>query len=140
MNHSLAEQLSRLRIDKQLTIRELAKLADVSHSVIAGLQSGKRIIGGHQARKIGTALGLRDSALDHFVLLAIDECSQKVLVTSKCYPAELLNLLARQLGQAGIEAESIYRFAIDGNTHHQDVTLWLTGNKTATLRTELVHI
>ncbi|MEQ1859386.1 MAG: helix-turn-helix transcriptional regulator [Chthoniobacteraceae bacterium] len=138
MRLTLAEQLSKLRTDKRLTIRELADRADVSHAVIAGLQSGKRIIGELQARKIGTALGLHGEALEQFILTAIDECTEKLLQESQSYPAELLNLIARQLKQAGIVGESIYGCAVDGDAQHQDVTLWLHGGDKRTLKTELL--
>lgn len=138
MKQTLSEQLQRLRGERQLTIRELAQRADVSHAVIAGLQSGKRVIGEIQATKIGAALGLHDAELEEFVIKAIDECSEKVLNEAKSYPAQLLNLLALQLRDAGIAGESIFDFVVTGDDAHQDITLLLADNRKAILKTELI--
>lgn len=138
MRETLSAQIQRLRGVRRLTIRELARQADVSHAVIAGLQSGKRVIGEVQATKIAAALGLRGEELEEFVINAINECSEKVLTDAKSYPAQLLNLLALQLRNAGIAGETIHQCAVKGDAVHQDVTLWLAGNRQVHLKTQLV--
>jgi len=110
-----SEQLSTLRQDAQLTNQELADDARVPASLIAGLQSGKRRIGEYQARKIGVALGLCGGDLERFIYDAINNCSEKVLEESKGYPAELLNLLARQLRLAGVLPNNVTGWNVQKN-------------------------
>jgi len=110
-----SEQLSILRQDAQLTNQELADDAAVPASLIAGLQSGKRRIGEYQARKIGVALNLDGQALESFIYDAINNCSEKVLEESKGYPAELLNLLARQLRSAGVLPNNVTGWNVQKN-------------------------
>jgi len=110
-----SEQLSNLRIEAQLTNQELADDAAVPASLIAGLQSGKRRIGEFQATKIGKALNLEGAALEQFVYDAINNCTEKVLEESKGYPAELLNLLARQLRQAGVLPNNVTGWSVQKN-------------------------
>ena len=77
--------------------------------------------------------------MEQFILQAIDTCTEKVLCESKNYPAELLNLIARQLRKAGIVAESIHDFDVTGDERKQDVTLILCSGKSATLTTHLQY-
>ena len=139
MNIPFSSQLTTLRTSAKLTNRELARLADVPESTIAGLQSGNRRVGEIQARKLGLALQLKNETLEQFVLHAIDTCTEKVLCESKHYPAELLNLIARQLRKAGIVAESICNYDISGDERKQNVTLTLGSGKSATLTTHLQY-
>jgi transcriptional regulator with XRE-family HTH domain len=129
--------LSTLRQAANLTNRALARLADVPESFIAGLQSGNRRIGELQARKIAKALKLSPADNDTFVMQAVNTCTRKVLHEYTGYPAEILNLLARQLRRAGINAETIAGFAIAGTSDQQSITLLLADGKKAVLLTEL---
>ena len=129
--------LSQLRTSIGLSNRELAARAGVPHSFIAGLQSGSRRVGEIQARKIGIALGLDGDALDQFILLAVDTCTEKVLCDAKGYPASLLNLIARQLRSAGILPELLSRCAIQDAGNSQHISLHLHNGKTAHLMTQL---
>jgi transcriptional regulator with XRE-family HTH domain len=138
MNHSFSSQLTNLRHAAKLTNRELARLADVPSSLISGLQNDNRRIGEYQARKIGCALQLTEAALAQFVLHAINNCSEKVLVESKPYPAEVLNLVAGQLRKAGILAQDIRGCSVAGDEVEQDVTLSLGNGRKAVLSTHLV--
>ena len=112
---SFSEQLSTLRQNAQLTNQELADDAHVPASLIAGLQSGKRRIGEYQARKIGKALNLTGADLESFIFNAINNCSEKVLEESKGYPAELLNLLARQLRLSGVLPNNVTGWNVQKN-------------------------
>ena len=105
--------LSTLRKNAKLTNIQLAEQANVSRSLIPGLQSGKRCIGEYQARKLGTALKLSGNDMDEFIYCAINNCTEKVLKESLQYPAELLNLAARLLRQAGIGPEAIRACAVN---------------------------
>jgi transcriptional regulator with XRE-family HTH domain len=137
MIHPFSSQLSSLRKAVKLTNHELARKADVPKSLIAGLQSGKRRIGELQARRLGAALGLTGSELERFILAAIDTCTEKVLDEAKSYPAEFLNLIARQLRRAGIFADSIVRYVIDGDDSEQSIRLSLGNGRNASLTTHL---
>lgn len=96
------QELTQLRTRANLSNRDLAALADVPHSLIAGLQSGSRRIGEYQAKKIGIALGLSGEKLDRFILTAVDTCTEKILVSAREYPASLLNWLPVHLRSLGI--------------------------------------
>lgn len=137
MKPQFSTTLTELRTTARLTNYELARIADVSESMIAGLQSGKRKVGEHQARKLGTALRFSGEALEQFILHAIDTSEEKVLNEAKPYPAVLLNLLARQLNKSGIPAEAIRRCQIDGDQNRQDVTLTLNSGRQLNLTTQL---
>lgn len=139
MNQPFSSRLTALRAAARLTNRELARLADVPESTIAGLQSGNRRVGEIQARKLGNALQLRGEDLEQFILQAINTCSEKVLCEAKSYPASLLNLIARQLRKAGIVAEAICHFDVTGDERKQNVLLTLGSGKSATLTTQLQY-
>ena len=119
--NDFSQKLSNLRKQANLTNQELADLAHVPASLIAGLQSGKRCIGQLQATKIGKALGLDGQALESFIFDAINNCTEKVLEESKGYPAELLNLLARILKHGGIGPQQISHCMI--NAEGADILL-----------------
>jgi transcriptional regulator with XRE-family HTH domain len=138
MKPSFSSQLYRLRTNGQLTNAELAQLADVPESLISGLQNDNRRVGELQARKIGGALNLHGEQLEEFVLDAIDTCTQKILEEAKPYPAQLLNLLANQLSDAGIGPESLSAFTITGDALEQDIQIALNNGRRATLKTQLV--
>ena len=137
INEPFSTLLSRLRRRAKLTNIELAQQAKVSRSLIPGLQSGKRQIGEYQARKLGTALGLADSALDHFILKAIDECTEKVLKASLPYPAPLLNLLARQLRLAGVQPDQVAGCVVNEDPDESEVALHLNDGRKVHIETKL---
>lgn len=137
MNEQFSTMLSRLRRNANLTNLELAEQAQVSRSLIPGLQSGKRRIAQHQATKIGKALGLEDDALERFVFSAINNCSKKLLNESLAYPAELLNLLARQLRLAGIQPEQVDGCVVEEGREESEVAIRLKDGRQARLETKL---
>ncbi len=104
---SFSERLTELRTTANLTNGELAEMACVPRSLIAGLQSGKRRAGELQARKIAHALDLKGEEFDLFVFEAINQCTRKVLKEVEEYPAEVLNELAMKLKKAGIQPDHV---------------------------------
>lgn len=137
MNEPFSTLLSRLRRQAKLTNIELAQHANVSRSLIPGLQSGKRQIGEFQARKLGTALGLAGDVLDSFILRAIDECTEKILRASLPYPASLLNLLARQLRMAGISPEQVSGCVVAEDKDSSEAAIQLKDGRQVRLETKL---
>jgi len=131
------QYLHQLRTSQGLSNRALAARAGVPHSFVAGLQSGSRRVGEVQARKIGNALGLNGDALENFVLLGVDTCTEKVLKQTIGYPAALINLIASQLRGAGIFPELLSRCDIKDADKGQLIRLHLSNGKTAHLITEL---
>ena len=130
--------LSRLRRSAKLTNIQLAEEANVSRSLIPGLQSGKRCVGEYQAKKLGVALGLDGKELIDFIFCGINRCSEKVLQESQPYPAELLNLLARQLNLAGVQAEKISNCVVTEDSSMNRVAIYLMDGTRATIETKLV--
>src|ERR1700733_4816313 len=130
MNNTFSSHLQQLRSNASLTNRELARLADVPESLISGLQNNNRRVGEYQARKIGVALKLEGATLDQFIYDAIDHCSEKVLNAFIEYPAQLLNLLASQLKEAGILPDAIHDYTVNDG----DVSLTLSDGTKAMLK------
>lgn len=125
--------LRRLKKEKQLSNRGLAKLADVPHSLIASLQTGQRGIGEYAGRKLGIALGLHGSALESFVLEAINTCTEKVLKQALAYPASLINHLPIKLSCAGISPSDLRSIELEGDV----IFLLLTNGSKAQIQTTL---
>jgi hypothetical protein len=94
-------------------------------------------VGEYQARKLGAALGLTGKELDNFVYKAINGCTEKVLQEAKSYPAELLNLLARQLRHAGIPPDEVHSCIVSENTRRAKVAITLNNGRKAELETKL---
>lgn len=105
--NTFSNKLNSLRKSRNLTSQQLAKLSSVSQPLISSLENGQRVIGEYTARKIGSALQLHDKDLENFVYLAINGCTEKVLKSSRNYPAEILNLIAGELSALGILPEKI---------------------------------
>lgn len=131
------DQLTRLREKKGLSNRQLAELASVPHSLIAGLQSGRRSVGEFQARKIGRALGLQGEALETFVLAAISTCTEKVLNELRDYPASILNFLAKQLFISGILPQHLNQFQAMETGERNTIKLYLANGQVAELSSTL---
>ena len=142
LTETFGERLNELRGKRNLTVQQLANRASVPATLISGLQTNNRRIGENNARKIGKALQLTGAELESFVYQAINTSEERVLESSKGYPAEVLNLLANELRQSGIEPEKVIRCVLrprfgDGSS---DVAVFLNdGRKTfieVTLKTE----
>jgi len=129
--------LSTLRKQAHLTNRELAEEANVSRSLIPSLQTGRRCVGEYQARKLGSALGLNGKALEDFVFCAIDRCTEKVLKEAQDYPAEIINMLALQLRQAGITPDAMDACSISVDKSEGEVAIVLNDGKRVVLETKL---
>jgi len=135
MKNAFPELLIRLRKQSNLTTLELAELADVPRSLISGLENNTRRIGEMQATRLGTALGLDGQELQEFIYLAINTCTEKVLVESKGYPSEIINLVTRQLRQAGILPEQVDAYEVDGS----NISLLLNNGREAKVETRLAY-
>jgi transcriptional regulator with XRE-family HTH domain len=134
-NLNFAEHLNQLRKQAGLTTLELAELSDVPRTLISGLENNSRRIGELQATRLGIALGLCGVDLQEFIYLAINTCSERVLVESKGYPAELINLVTRQLRNAGILPEQVNACVVDGT----NVSLILNNGRQAKVATALAY-
>ena len=67
----------------------------------------------------------------------MDTCTDKVLEEAKGYPASLLNIIARQLRNAGILPESVAGCDFSGMGNEQMIRLELQNGQTAMLSTVL---
>ena len=134
MGKKFSQLLTEYRHRAKLSNTELAELSRVPRSLIGGLQSGKRVIGERQAKKIAGGLGLQDDELKEFILCAIDNCTEKVLKQYRGYPATLLNLLAQQLWNSGIRADQINQCL----TRNNSVLLTLNNGSEINLETNLI--
>ena len=139
MNPSIpfSNKLNSLRTQRNLTVRELAKLADVPNSLISGLQTENRVIGEFSARKIGVALQLHSEELDDFVYLAVNNCSEKVLKASKDYPVEVINFSAGELYALGILPEKIMHCVRKPPADDANAALYLNDGKAAFVKLEV---
>ncbi|MFZ4441582.1 MAG: hypothetical protein ACOYOS_24500 [Syntrophales bacterium] len=138
MKNNFPQLLSKLRRKASLTNVQLSELAPVSRSLIGGLQSGKRVAGEYQAKKLGIALGLEGAELDAFIFSGINRCSEKVLQDSQPYPAELLNLLARQLKLAGVSPDKISNCVVIEDASLCNAAIYLIDGTQAIIETTLV--
>ena len=131
------DRLNILRKERRLTVRELAKLSNVSQPFISNLIHGHRIAGEHAARKIATALMLQGKEIEEFVHLAINACSHRVLKSFKTYPSEVLNLVAGELHAVGILPHQIAR-CVRLPELNADTMLHLNDGKSARINVEVV--
>lgn len=138
MDNNFATKLYNLRTSHHLTSAELAIKANVPPSLISGLQSGNRVIGEYNARKIGKALHLTGDELEEFIYLAISQCSEKVLTASKNYPAAIINLVASKLQEQGILPEKISQCVRRPKKNDADAALYLDDGKEAFIKVEVV--
>jgi len=138
MKNNFPQLLSKLRRKACLTNVQLSELAPVSRSLIGGLQSGKRVAGEYQVKKLGIALGLEGAELNAFIFSGINRCSEKVLQDSQPYPAELLNLLARQLKLAGVSPDKISSCVVIEDASLCNVAIYLMDGTQAIIETTLM--
>ena len=136
MNNDFGNTLNTLRKDRNLTMQELAKLADVSQPLISNLLNNRRVIGEYTARKLGKALQLSGNLLEDFVFQAINNCTEKVLNSSKGFPAELINLVTDELNALGIEPANI-KHCIRHPGLDADAALYLRDGKSAFINVEI---
>jgi transcriptional regulator with XRE-family HTH domain len=132
-----AERLNTLRKQRLLTVQELAASAGVPPSLVSGLQSGNRVIGEFVARKLAKALHLDGEESESFVYLAINGCSEKVLQSSKRYPAELLNLIAGELLARGISPDRISHCIRKPQFSEADAALYLDDGNAALINVQV---
>ena len=135
LSNTFGNKLNNLKIARGLSSVELARKAGISEGLLSGLIHDQRVIGEYTARKIGNALQLTGNALEEFVYAAINNCSEKVLESSKQYPAELINLVARKLQENGIVPSEINRCV--RNEKDADAALYLKDGRQATISLEL---
>ena len=134
-NNTFGNKLNSLRLERNLTVQELAKLAGISQPLVSNLQNGHRVIGEYTAKKIGTALQLHGKELEDFIYLAINGCTEKVLTASKNYPAEILNLIAVELSSLGILPAKIDHCI--RQSEDADAALHLNDGRSALIRLEV---
>lgn len=136
---SFPQRLNSLRKAQHLTTQALADRAGIHQSLVSSLETGYRVVGEQNARKIAEALHLTGKEMEDFVYLAINQCTEKVLNDSKAYPAELLNLVAAELRSFGIRPERITRCVRDAKIADTcaDAAVYLDNGKTALINLEV---
>jgi len=137
---TFSQRLNALRTRFNLTNAKLADIAKVPESLISGLQSGTRNIGENNARKIGAALGLTEGDLEEFVYLAINNSVERVLHEFKGYPAEVLNLVAMELREAGIGPQAVTKCIRNpslGSGSNPDAALYLKDGRSVIIDIQL---
>lgn len=98
--------LKRLRMDAQLSLRDLGHEADMPHSAIAAIESGRQGVTIELAERLADALRIKDR--DSFLMKAVSTTKrQRILPFARGYRAEILNGLAIYLAHAGISAKDI---------------------------------
>ena len=95
------------RKEQGMSGRALARKANISESLLSGLQKGDRAIGEKQAKRIATALNLENQEHSDFVFMAMNESRDRLLKSSEDYPVETLNFLPLLLRKMGIYPEMI---------------------------------
>ena len=136
INNTFGNKLNKLKIARGLSSVELARKAGISEGLLSGLIHDQRVIGEYTARKIGNALQLTGKELEEFIYSAINNCSEKILESSKPYSAELINLVTSKLQESGIAPDEINRCVRkeDG----ADAALFLKDGSEAHIKLELV--
>ena len=137
MNTFFGNKLNNLRTTRGLSSVELAHRANISEGLLSGLIHGQRVIGEYTANKIGNALQLTGIELEEFVYAAINNCSEKILESSKKYPAELLNLIACELQALGILPDKISRCIRKPAASDVNAALYLEDGREALIRLEV---
>lgn len=135
-NYTFGDKLNSLRLERNLTVHELAKLSGVSQPLISNLIHGQRVIGEYTARKIARALQLRGEELEEFIHLAINNCSQRVLSSFRTYPSEVLNMVAGELNALGILPSQIAR-CVRRPDDGADAALYLNNGMSAFINIEV---
>lgn len=134
-DNNFGNKLNKLKIARGLSSAELAQRASIGEGLLSGLIHNQRVIGEYTARKLANALALHGDELDGFIYAAIDNCSEKILETSKGYSARLLNLVACALQARGIAPEEITRCEWKGES--TEAALHLRNGRQAHVRLEL---
>lgn len=104
--------LKRLRVERELTLRELGIAADIPFAYLSLIESGKRGSGAGVATKLADGLKLVGEQRNEFLLSAESTSTPlgKKRVASSC-PAFLAELFAKRLEQLlGVEATKIEDF------------------------------
>ena len=138
LTETFGEKLNTLRRNRNLTVQQLAVRAGVPASLISGLQTNSRQIGENNARKIANALRLVGEDFEQFVYAAINTSVERVLDSSKGYPAEMLNLLASELRLSGIAPEQVMKCVLHPHqSDAPDALLYLNDGSRAMIRVEI---
>ena len=101
------KQYAKCREQSGLSYRGLQAATGIKHSALVAMQTGSRPCGEQSARRLATAFGLSDSALDTFVLTALNTSKERVFEKVQEYPSEVLNLLGLLLMKRGIKPGQI---------------------------------
>jgi len=98
--------LKRLRNGAGQSLRDLGYEANVPHSVIAAIESGRRSVSTEVALRLAEALHVKDK--DAFLLKAISTTKRRKILPFACaYGAGVLNCMAIYLANAGVSPNSI---------------------------------
>lgn len=135
INSTFGNKLNQLKIARGLSSVALAHKAGISEGLLSGLIHDQRVIGEYTAKKIANALQLTGDELEEFVYSAINNCSNKILESSKEYHAELINLVASKLMEHGIAPGEINRCV--RKAENADVALFLKDGSKAQIRLEV---
>jgi len=102
------ERLKQLRLEGELTVRQLALKAEMSFSLLTLIENGHRGAGQELLERIGTALNLKGVALREFVLDGLSTSAKDGLLdTVRKFDPRINNMMALTLLKHGISPNSI---------------------------------
>jgi transcriptional regulator with XRE-family HTH domain len=136
MDSTFNETVTKLRKRLGLTNTELAAKAGIPRSLVAGIQSGKRVIGERNARQLGVALELSGVELERFIYQALNNASDRVIEDMRGYPAQVINHLGKFLRKSRILPEDIVNCGFEGDSK---VVVYTANGERILLETLLVR-
>lgn len=102
------DELYRLRLDAELTVKELSEKASMSQSLVSAYELGDKAVSSESADKLADTFHLKGKDREDFFLLAANTRRRDCLVPyARTLSGELLNFVPRTLRLQGIDVGTI---------------------------------
>ncbi len=107
------KELRKLRIDLEVSLKQLAEKLDVSSAYLSGIETGRKPVNALILNNIKAALNLNEQQLNQLVNAASKSMNEVVIRPTDVSRAELALMFARKVDSPQLDVQKLRKFLLE---------------------------
>lgn len=107
------KELRKLRIDHEISLKDLAEKLDVSPAYLSSIETGRKPVNALILNRIKVALALNEEQLTHLTTAASKNMNEVVIRPSDVSRAEIALMFARKVESPHLDIQKLRSFLLE---------------------------